>query len=208
MQFFKLMQQAMVVLLIIFIIAITTQSDAAPKQKKKSKPKPKPKANAKTSNHHAKNINNKGTNKHATKKLKSLSTSATKSPVIQKYPKLSEFFSKRPLQFKGRTRLTQCEVTTKREQCLYRTSPKKSHCLLFQNIIDEVTPYYRPFISRSKLAGFALHEVKDLQINTCSRKVTLITKPQGNFTIFPKSKRRFLPLKMSFFFSRNHIELL
>ena len=209
MKFFKLthrrFRQIMIILLIIFTV-ITSPSSAAPKQNKKSpktkKPLTKPNTSQKpnTNDHHAKNkikskklISNKTSNKHNTvKKSKPLpkggKPKTIKVPVIQKFPKLSEFFSKKQFEFKGRTRLTQCEVTTKREPCLYRTTPKKGHCLRFQNIINELTPYYRPFISHSKLAGFSLHEVKDVQINTCSRRVTLITKPQGNFTIYPNSK--------------------
>ena len=122
-------------------------------------------------------------------KLKNHKKSKTTSskPVTPKFPKLSEFFSNR-LESKLKTRLTQCDVTTRREQCLYRTSPKKTHCLLFENVIGEVTPYYRLFIDRSKLASFKKHEVKDIRVNTCSRKVTFMTYPQGNFTIIPKGK--------------------
>jgi len=116
---------------------------------------------------------------------KGKTTSSKPSALI--FPKLSEFFSKRP-DIKLKTKLTQCDVITKREQCLYRTSPKKVHCLLFENVINEITPYYRPFIGRSKLASFKKHEVKDIRVNTCSRKVTLMTYPRGDFIIIPKGK--------------------
>ena len=214
MKFFALISsrchQAMVLLLIVLTVIIISPSNAAPKliSKKISKATKKPliKSSAlkkpNTNDHNAKNkikdkklIIKNTSNKHNTvKKTKSKNIpkgGKPKAAVIQKFPKLSEFFSKKTFEFKGRTRLTQCEVTTKREPCLYLTTPKKGHCLRFQNIINEMTPYYRPFISRSKLNGFSSHEVKDVKINTCSRRVTLITKPQGNFTIYPKSKYMF-----------------
>ena len=162
---------------------------------------------------HKKKSNTKKTSKPnkptklKTKLKQALKKTVPTQNVIPKYPRLSAFFASRP-DIKPHSRLTQCEVITKREQCLYRTIPKKGHCLLFQNIINELAPFYRPFIGRSHLYSFRTHEVKDVQINTCARTMTLITKPQGNFTIFPKGKQfiifvtaitsEFLPLILTF----------
>ena len=192
----RLLRHMMLIQLILFFTFIQPSFEAPRKPKKSSKPS-KSKSNSTKSVHHTKksnsndNKNGDKSHKHNNLKKKEKSKSSNSSvrlAVVQKYPKLSEFFSRKPLEFKEPTQLTQCEVNTKREQCQYRTSPKKSHCLRFQNVINELTPYYRPFMSHSRLAGFALHEVRDIQINTCARTVSLTTKPQGNFTLFPNSE--------------------
>lgn len=129
----------------------------------------------------AKTTNNKVKQQQQHKKSKSSS-----KPVTLKFPKLSEFFAKQP-NIKSKLKLSQCDVTIKKEQCFYKTVPKKRRCLLFRNVITDIVPYYKAFIGKSKLVNFQKHEVKDIQINTCTRKVTLTTFPQGNITIFPNA---------------------
>ncbi|XP_066930249.1 uncharacterized protein [Clytia hemisphaerica] len=122
--------------------------------------------------------------KGKTKLKQALKKTTPTQTIIPKYPRLSAFFATRP-DIKPHSKLTQCDVITNKEQCIYRTIPRKTHCLLFQNLINDLAPFYRRFIARSRLYSFTKHEVKNVQINTCARTMTLITKPQGNFTIFP-----------------------
>lgn len=135
------------------------------------------------SKHKLKNVNKSG------KKNKS-----NYSNNLPKCPKLSEFFTiknsnnnnkNRRSDYKQKCKLTQCDVTIQKELCAYRTVPKKQHCLLLRNLINEMAPIYKPFLNRSKLSFFQNHGVKEIILNTCSKRIAFTTLQDGNFTIIP-----------------------
>lgn len=101
------------------------------------------------------------------------------------FPKLTEFFKKKP-EFKRKCKLSRCDVEIRKDLCVYRAVPKKSHCLIFRNAIAELIPEYKPVINKTELKHFQMLPITELYVNTCSRKVTFQTNAEGKYAIFPK----------------------
>lgn len=104
--------------------------------------------------------------------------------ILPKFPKLTEFFKKKP-EIRKRSRLSQCEVELHKDQCIYRTLPKKQHCLVLKNIISDLIPQYKLALNKTELINYRMLPVIEIFINTCSRKVTFKTSPEATFTLIP-----------------------
>ena len=112
------------------------------------------------------------------------------SKEIPKFPRLIEFFKKKP-EYSKKSKLSQCEVDIRKEQCAYITLPKRPHCLVLKNIISDLIPQYKVLLNITELNDFKMQSITRLYINTCSRKLTIKTAPDGKFTIVPKGKKCF-----------------
>lgn len=137
--------------------------------------------------------NNSSVSKSKTSKNKFKKNNYT--DALPKCPKLSEFFTankKLDTKQKQKCKLTQCDVTVEKELCMFRTVPKKQHCLLLRNLIYEMLPIYKPFLNHSKIRFYYSHGVKEVVVNTCSKRVSFTTLPHGNFTIIPNGNYLFI----------------
>ncbi|XP_065653835.1 uncharacterized protein LOC136071929 [Hydra vulgaris] len=104
---------------------------------------------------------------------------------IPKFPRLTEFFKKKP-EYSKKSKLSQCEVDIRKEQCAYIAYPKRPHCLVLKNIISDLIPQYKVLLNSTELNDFKMQSISRLLVNTCSRKLTIKTEADGKFTIIPK----------------------
>lgn len=101
------------------------------------------------------------------------------------FPKLTEFFKKHP-NIKKKYRMAKCEVETRlQENCLYRSIPKKGHCLSLKAAVNEMIPQYNVVLNNTELVHFRDTPVRDLALETCSKKVSFRTAAEGEFQIIP-----------------------
>lgn len=93
---------------------------------------------------------------------------------VPKFPKLMDFFKKKS-DIKKHSKLSQCEVEVRKEQCISRVVPVKRHCLLLNNIVIEIMPQYRIMLNRAELINYRMLPVTEIFINTCNNRITFKT---------------------------------